>query len=77
MQQFVFLEPIRKTMKKLLVPLMLISIGFAFYQQSLPNPNRIFTAVAFVVFVIAIMLFSSKLPSKNQPKEDEEDETRG
>lgn len=65
------------TMNKLLVIAVFLALGFAIYEQSTENPNKIVLVICVLVFMFGIMKFSSKLPSKNQSKsEEEKDEDR-
>ncbi len=57
-------------MKKLLIPLIIIAIGYAIYEQSLPNKNVWILSICIAIGMFGIMIFSSKLPSKNQDKND-------
>jgi Na+/citrate or Na+/malate symporter len=59
-------------MKKFLFPVMLIAIGIAFYEQSMPHPNQIITAISFVVFMVCLMFLGSKIPNKNPDTKHEE-----
>ena len=58
-------------MKKLLIPIMLLAIIFAFYEESKAEKNIYFIVIAVVIFMIGMMKLSAKTPSKNQDKEDE------
>ena len=58
-------------MKKLLLPIMIIAILFAFYEQSLEKKNVYISVVAIAVFMFGMMKLSAKTPSKNQDKEDD------
>ena len=49
---------------------MLIAAGFAFYEQTKPQPNLYVTIVAVAILMFGIMQFSSKVPSKNQDKNE-------
>ena len=57
-------------MKKILVPIILIAAGFIFYEQTKPQPNLYVTIVAVAILMFGIMQFSSKVPSKNQDKNE-------
>ena len=59
-------------MKKLLIPIMVIAILVALYEQSKPEKNVFILVIAIVVFMIGMMRLSAKTPSKNQDKEDED-----
>lgn len=58
-------------MKKLLLPIMIIAILIAFYEQSLENKNVYISVVAIAVFMFGMMKLSAKTPSKNQDKEED------
>jgi len=58
-------------MKKLLFPLMFISILIAFYEQTKTEKNSYLQIGAIVVFMMCMMLVSAKTPSKNQDKEED------
>jgi hypothetical protein len=58
-------------MKKLLLPIMIIAIIIAFYEQSLEKKNVYISVVAIAVFMFGMMKLSAKTPSKNQDKEDD------
>ena len=61
-------------MKKFLLPIMIIAIIIAFYEQSLEKKNVYIQVFSIVVFMIGMMKLSAKVPSKNQEKEEEEDD---
>ena len=58
-------------MKKLLLPIMIIAILIAFYEQSLEKKNVYISVVAIAVFMFGMMKLSAKTPSKNQDKDDD------
>ena len=58
-------------MKKLLLPIMIIAILIAFYEQSSENKNVYISVIAIAVFMFGMMKLSAKTPSKNQDKEDD------
>ena len=59
-------------MKKLLLPIMIIAIVIAFYEQSLEKKNAYILVVAIAVFMFGMMKLSAKTPSKNQDKEEDD-----
>ena len=59
-------------MKKFLLPIMIIAIIIAFYEQSLEKKNVYIQVFSIVVFMIGMMKLSAKVPSKNQEKEEED-----
>ena len=58
-------------MKKFLIPIMIIAIIVALYEQVNAEKNVYIMVVAIVVFMFGMMQLSAKTPSKNQDKEDE------
>lgn len=58
-------------MKKFLIPIMIIAIIVALYEQVKVEKNIYVMVVAIVVFMFGMMQLSAKTPSKNQNKEDE------
>ena len=58
-------------MKKLLIPMMVIAICVAFYEQSKSDKNIFVVIIAIAIFMIGMMKLSAKTPSKNQENEDE------
>lgn len=59
-------------MKKILIPIMIIAIIIAFYEQSKEEKNTYITIIAIVIFMFGMMRLSAKTPSKNQEKEEED-----
>ena len=57
-------------MKRLLIPIMIIAIFIAFYEQSSEDKNVYIMIIAIVIFMFGMMRLSSKTPSKNQDKQD-------
>lgn len=57
-------------MKKVLLPIMIIAILIAFYEQSLEKKNVYISVIAIAVFMFGMMKLSAKTPSKNQDKEE-------
>jgi uncharacterized membrane protein YoaK (UPF0700 family) len=58
-------------MKKIMIPLMVIAIGIALYEQTSNEKNIYVMVIAMVVFMMGMMQLSSKTPSKNQDKEED------
>ncbi len=58
-------------MKKFLIPIMIVAICIAFYEQSKPDKNVYIIIIAIVIFMFGMMKLSAKTPSKNQENEDE------
>ncbi|MDH4402752.1 MAG: hypothetical protein QE264_00740 [Flavobacterium sp.] len=59
-------------MKKVLLPIMIIAIIVAFYEQSLEKKNVYIQVISIVFFMIGMMKLSAKTPSKNQEKEEDD-----
>ncbi len=59
-------------MKRLLIPIMIIAIFIAFYEQSSEDKNVYIMIIAIVIFMFGMMRLSSKTPSKNQDKDDKD-----
>jgi uncharacterized membrane protein YoaK (UPF0700 family) len=58
-------------MKKFTILLMVLAIGVALYEQTSTDKNVYVMVIAIVIFMMGMMKLSSKTPSKNQDKEDE------
>ena len=50
---------------------MVLAIGVAFYEQTSAEKNVYVMVIAIVIFMMGMMKLSSKTPSKNQDKEDD------
>nr|WP_315157472.1 hypothetical protein [uncultured Flavobacterium sp.] len=59
-------------MKKLMILIMVVAIGVAFYEQSKPEKNVYLMVMALIVFMYGMMRLSAKTPSKNQEKEEKD-----
>jgi hypothetical protein len=59
-------------MKKAVLPIMIIAILVAFYEQSLDKKNVYIQVISMVIFMIGMMKLSAKVPSKNQDKEEDD-----
>ncbi len=59
-------------MKKILIPLMIVSMFVAFYEQNKAQPNLLITVFCVIIFIVGMIQLSSKLPSKNQDDHDAE-----
>lgn len=59
-------------MKKFMILLMLLAIGVAFYEQTSADKNVYIMVIAIVIFMMGMMKLSSKTPSKNQDKEEDD-----
>ena len=64
-------------MKKLFIPIMIIAIGIALYEQSKNSPNIYIMIVAIVLFMYGMMRLTAKVPSKNEENSEEDDNERG
>jgi nitrate/nitrite transporter NarK len=58
-------------MKKFIIPVMIVAIIIALYEQVSAEKNVYIMVVAIVIFMMGMMQLSAKTPSKNQDKEDE------
>ena len=59
-------------MKKIIVPIMIIAILLAFYEQSKEDSNLFILLIAFVIFMYGMMRLSAKTPSKNDENNDQD-----
>jgi hypothetical protein len=59
-------------MKKFVIPIMILAILVALYEQGQPEKNVYVLVCSIVVFMFGMMQLSAKTPSKNQNKEDED-----
>lgn len=59
-------------MKKIVILLMVLAIGVALYEQTSADKNIYVMVVAIVIFMMGMMRLSSKTPSKNQDKEEDD-----
>ncbi len=58
-------------MRKFIIPIMVVAITVALYEQVSAEKNVFIMVIAIVVFMMGMMQLSAKTPSKNQDKEDE------
>ena len=58
-------------MKKLLLPMMVIAIIIALYEQSKSDKNVYIMIVAIVIFFYGMMRLSAKTPSKNKDEDEQ------
>ncbi|MGZ9733846.1 hypothetical protein [Flavobacterium sp. GNP002] len=58
-------------MRKFIIPIMVLAITVALYEQVSAEKNVYIMVIAIVVFMMGMMQLSAKTPSKNQDKEDE------
>lgn len=57
-------------MKKFIIPIMVVAILVALFEQVSAEKNVYIMVIAIVIFMIGMMQLSAKTPSKNQDKED-------
>ena len=60
-----------KDMKKIVIPILILAILVALYEQRSAQKNVYIMVIAIVVFMFGMMRLSSKTPSKNQEKEED------
>ena len=58
-------------MRKFIIPIMVVAITIALYEQVNAEKNVYIMVISIVVFMMGMMQLSAKTPSKNQDKEDE------
>ena len=58
-------------MRKFVIPIMVVAITVALYEQVSAEKNVYIMVIAIIVFMMGMMQLSAKTPSKNQDKEDE------
>lgn len=58
-------------MRKFIIPIMVVAITVALYEQVSAEKNVFIMVIAIVVFMMGMMQLSAKTPSKNHDKEDE------
>lgn len=59
-------------MKKILIPIMIVAIVVALYEQSSNEGNVYIKVLAIAIFMFGMMQLSAKTPSKNQDNEDQD-----
>jgi hypothetical protein len=64
---------ISKEMKKLIIPMMLLAILVAFFEQVSTERNVYITVIAITIFMFGMMQLSAKTPSKNQDNQEKEE----
>jgi nitrate/nitrite transporter NarK len=60
-----------KDMKKIVIPILILAILVVLYEQRSAQKNVYIMVIAIVVFMFGMMRLSSKTPSKNQEKEED------
>ena len=58
-------------MKKIVIPILILTILVVLYEQRSAQKNVYIMVIAIVVFMFGMMRLSSKTPSKNQEKEED------
>lgn len=58
-------------MRKFIIPIMVLAITLALYEQVSAEKNVYIMVISIVVFMMGMMQLSAKTPSKNQDKDDE------
>jgi hypothetical protein len=58
-------------MKKFLIPMMIVAIIIALYQQGKTDKNVFVQVISIVAFMYGMMRLSAKTPSKNINKDEE------
>jgi hypothetical protein len=58
-------------MRKLFIPMMVIAICVALYEQNKSDKNVYIIVIAIAFFMFGMMKLSAKTPSKNQDNDDE------
>ena len=58
-------------MRKFIIPIMVIAITVALYEQVSAEKNVYIMVIAIVIFMMGMMQLSAKTPSKNQDKEND------
>lgn len=61
-----------KDMKKIVIPILILAILVVLYEQRSAQKNVYIMVIAIVVFMFGMMRLSSKTPSKNQEKKEED-----
>jgi len=59
-------------MRTIYIILLFAAAFLALFEQSKEHPNKIVMVGAIVIFMLGLMRLMSKVPSKNQEKNDEE-----
>lgn len=56
-------------MKKLLIPILILSGAMLLYEQSKDTPNVYITVAGIIIFMFALMKLNTKIPHKNNDKD--------
>lgn len=65
-----FWNPILVSMKKLLIPIIVLAAFMLFYEQGKEKPNVYITVTAIVVLMFGLMKLNTKIPHKNNDKDE-------
>lgn|GEM_PF-494157 len=63
------------TMKTIYIILMFAAAFVALYEQSKPQPNMLIMVAGIIVFMLGLMRLMSKVPGKNDRKQEGNDES--
>ena len=58
-------------MKRIMIPMMIVAVLIAFYEQQKADSNVYITAGAIAIFMYGMMRLSAKTPTKNQDQDEE------
>lgn len=61
-----------KLMRKFIIPIMIVALFVAFYQQKTTHPNVIVMVICVAIFMLGMMQLSSKIPPKNNDDDSQE-----
>ena len=60
-------------MKTVFIIIIFAAAFVALFEQSKEHPNKIIMIIAFAVFAVGLMKLMTKVPSKNQDKENDDE----
>lgn len=66
---FTFGIPILVSMKKLLIPVIVVAAFMLFYEQGKEKPNVYITVAAIAVLMFGLMKLNTKIPHKDNDKD--------
>ncbi|PKB18077.1 hypothetical protein [Flavobacterium sp. 5] len=66
------MKPENEIMKKIVILIMALAIGVAFYEQTSADKNVYVMVIAIVIFMMGMMRLSSKTPSKNEDNNEDD-----
>lgn len=61
------------SMKKLLIPAILIAAAFLLYEQSKATPNVYLSVISIVVFMFLLFRLNTRIPHKNDNPKNSDD----